>query len=74
MVPPLMDLMTRFESGQISTGNFMNVLDEINTDSDQNVETAIDNLRKMLNKAEAHYNNVGGEKIQVYFGYFLGNH
>ena len=45
----------------------MNVLDEINTDSDQNVATAIDNLRKMLNKAEAHYNNVGGEKIQVYF-------
>ena len=67
MVPPLMDLMARFESGQISTRNFMNVLDEINTDSDQNVSTAIENLREMLNKAEAHYNNVGGEKIQVYF-------
>ena len=67
MVPPMMDLMARFESSQISTGNFMNVLDEINTESDQNVATAIDNLRKMLSKAEAHYNNVGGEKIQVYF-------
>ena len=45
----------------------MNVMDEINTESDQNVATAIDNLRKMLSKAEAHYNYVGGEKIQVYF-------
>ena len=65
MVPPALSICNSMGTNQLATGYLADVLAEINTQNDQNVATAIVNLRKMLNKAESHFNRVGAEKIQV---------